>query len=247
MSKSAQYLDELKILKGGLEDYLKKNSGLPGPRANLELLITAVENLPAEKFAPFWKYTADNAPVNSPEEYLYMFAVVSTGAHITTNDKAGWAKLRAAASDVRWRTREAVAMAAMYTGLKDFDFLLREMQTWAKGNLYERRAAAASLCEPKLLDNEEKAVSVLNMLNEITVGLPDFNKDEEGFEALVKGLSFCWSVAICGAPKEGKRFFEGLFEHDNKFIKKIVNENLNKNRLRKLDESWVNKMTKSIK
>ncbi|HEX3073818.1 MAG TPA: hypothetical protein VHP30_09425 [Ignavibacteriales bacterium] len=247
MTKGAKYLEELANLKGSLEEYLKKNSGLPGPRGNLELLITAIENLPEEKFAPFWKYTADIAQVNTPEEYLYMFPVVSTGYHITKNDKAGWARIRAAASDTRWRTREAVTMATIYTGLKDFDFLLKEMQSWAKGNLYERRASAAALCEPKLLDKEEKTVAVLNLLKEITDDIPNHSKDEEGFEALVKGFSFCWSVAICGAPKEGKRIFETLLKHEDKFIKKIVKENLSKNRLKKIDEVWVNKMIKSIK
>ncbi len=246
MTKVSKYAEELNGLKGGLEDYLKKNSGLPGPRGNLELLKAAVENLPQETFAPFWKYTADKAPVNTQEEYLYMFPVLSLGYHITKSDKEGWAKLRACASDERWRTREVVTMAAMQFGFKDFAYLFKQMQSWGIGNLYERRAAAATLCDPNLLDTEEKAVPVLNLLKDITFDLPNYDKDTEGFDALVKGLSFCWSVAICSAPKEGKRLFEELIKSENKFVKKIVKENLSKNRLKKMDEAWIAKMAKSF-
>jgi hypothetical protein len=57
-------------------------------------------------------------------------------------------QLRQFASDSRWRIREAVAMALQRVGDINIEFLLQEMEEWSKGNLFEKRAAIAALCEP---------------------------------------------------------------------------------------------------
>ena len=74
-------------------------------------------------------------------------------------------KLRKLASDPRWRVREGVAMAMQRLGASDMAALLAEMRAWAKGNDYERRAAAAALCEPVLLKREEDVREVLAILD----------------------------------------------------------------------------------
>jgi len=53
-------------------------------------------------------------------------------------------------------------------------------------------------------------------------------------------------VAIVASPMEGKLLFEGLIRSDNKDIRKIVKENLKKNRLMKMDNNWVNQISVSI-
>ena len=59
-------------------------------------------------------------------------------------------------------------MALQRWGDADMPGLLDEMAAWAAGNPWEQRAAAAALCEPRLLKNPEHAATVLRILDEIT-------------------------------------------------------------------------------
>ena len=45
------------------------------------------------------------------------------------------------------------------------------MQKWSAGNPLEQRAAAAALCEPRLLGQPEHARLVLDILDKITASL----------------------------------------------------------------------------
>jgi hypothetical protein len=120
------------------------------------------------------------------------------------------------------------------------DGLLRAMETWSQGNPYEQRAAAAALCEPRLLREKRHARQVLAMLGAITgsiVGLPDRSGDD--FAALKKGLGYGWSVAVAALPAEGKRAMETWLSSCDKDIIWIMRENLKKNRLARMDAAWV--------
>ena len=75
------------------------------------------------------------------------------------------AELRRHATDPRWRAREAVAMALQRLGDADMDALLDEMERWAGGRPLEQRAAAAALCEPRLLRDPAHAARVLAVLD----------------------------------------------------------------------------------
>ena len=59
-------------------------------------------------------------------------------------------------------------MALQRWGDADMAALLAEMADWAAGNPWEQRAAAAALCEPRLLKQPEHAAAVLRILDEIT-------------------------------------------------------------------------------
>ena len=74
-------------------------------------------------------------------------------------------QLRQFASDPRWRIREAVAIALQRIGDVNIEFLLQETEEWSKGNLFEKRAAVAALCEPWLLTSDTVAGSVLKILD----------------------------------------------------------------------------------
>jgi hypothetical protein len=144
------------------------------------------------------------------------------------------------ASDPRWRIREGVAMALQRLGEVDVDSLLQEMEKWSKGNLLEKRAAAAALCEPKLLREEKHTERVLRILDEITAsiqGIEDRKSDE--FKALRKGLGYCWSVALVAFPEEGRKMMERWFSSDDKDVLWIMKENLRKKRLTRMDAEWV--------
>jgi hypothetical protein len=152
--------------------------------------------------------------------------------------------LRPYASDPRWRIREGVAMALQRLGRVDMDSLLQEMETWSEGNLLERRAAAAALCEPSLLRKEKHIERVLQILDEITASvqrLEDRKSDE--FKALRKGMGYCWSVAVAASPDTGKKAMERWFSSDDKDVLWIMKQNLKKKRLARMDAKWVEKCT----
>ena len=150
--------------------------------------------------------------------------------------------LRALAADPRWRIREGVAMALQRWGDADMDGLLVAMADWARGNPLEQRAAAAALCEPRLLKSPEHAAATLRILDAITASIPEIaDRKSAAFKTLRQGLAYCWSVAVAALPDAGKPLMEKwLVGHDtDPDIRWIMRENLKKNRLVKLDAAWV--------
>ncbi|MDZ7691084.1 MAG: hypothetical protein U5K69_08090 [Balneolaceae bacterium] len=152
-------------------------------------------------------------------------------------------KLQRAASDPRWRIREAVAMALQMIGLFDMDWLIAIAVKWVKGNYYEQRAAVAGLCEPSLLWDKRHAGNLFKILNISTENIVDSeDRGSDGFQVLKKGLGYCWSVAVAAYPDEGKVAMERWLESNNSDIRWIIKQNLNKKRLRMTDSEWVRKM-----
>jgi hypothetical protein len=128
------------------------------------------------------------------------------------------------------------------------DKLLKAMETWAQGNRYEQRAAAAALCEPRLLRQPAHARRTLAVLHTITSSLAERpERKGEDVVALIKGLSYCWSVAVAALPVEGKRAMSRWLATRDKDIRKIMLENLKKNRLVRLDPTWVRQAQARLK
>jgi hypothetical protein len=148
--------------------------------------------------------------------------------------------LRDYASDPRWRIREAVATGLQLAGDQDMDLLLREMQKWSKGNWYEKRAAAATLSEPRLLKQPKHAKQVLQILDQITNSMEqaDGAKDES-FKVLRQGMGYCWSVVVAALPEVGKPMLEKWLKSRDQDVRWMMKENLKKNRLIKMDAGWV--------
>jgi hypothetical protein len=239
LSKTEDYQKILRELDGW-DDFLLQESGLPGPRGNLELAQAVADEGDAALFERYLAYTAELAPVNSPYEFLAFCGVVGLGRLLAEGQLARLDAIRSCASDPRWRMREGVAMALQRLGDIDMDLLVREMQKWSTGSLLEQRAAAAALCEPRLLRREEHARQVLDILDQITAGLPAYqDRKHADFRALRKGLGYCWSVAIVAAPEYGKKLFEKWLADPDKDVHWIIQENLKKNRLLRLDAAWV--------
>ena len=131
-------------------------------------------------------------------------------------------------------------MALQRLGEVDMDSLLQEMEKWSKGNLLEKRAAAAALCEPKLLSEEKHIERVLRILDEVTASIQNVeDRKSDEFKALRKGLGYCWSVAVVALPEEGERMMERWFSSDDKDVLWIMKENLRKKRLIRMDAEWV--------
>ena len=169
--------------------YLLQESGLPGPRANLELAAAVAEEGDLKFFQECLSYDQPGLATNVPTDYLVFCGVVGTGKLLAKGDPSGLPILRQYASDARWRLREGVALGLQYLGAQDMPALIAEMAEWSQGNFYEQRAAAAALCEPKLLKREDEVVRVLEILDAITAAIPHVNeRKRDDFIALRKGL-----------------------------------------------------------
>ncbi len=241
MSKTEEYRRQLKDLTNW-DAFLLEESGLPGPRGNLELAQVAADLGTREMFDHWRSFDAQVAPTNSPYEFLAVCGVIGLGRLVAEGQVEHLMALRASAADSRWRIREAVAMALQRVGDKNMGLLLREMRKWSRGNLLEKRAAAAALCEPRLLKNPRHVEQVLQILDEITSSVEKVaNRSDPGFEALKKGLGYCWSVAVVADPSKGRELMQKWFSARDKDIRWIMKENLGKNRLLRFDPDWVKK------
>jgi len=241
VSKADEYRTKLRALDNW-DSYLLKESGLPGPRGNLELAQVVADEGNLQLFRRYTAYTADKAPVNSPYEFLAFCGIVGLGRVLAEGDTDMLKTLRSYASDPRWRIREAVAMALQRLGDADMTRLITEMRDWSKGTPLEQRAAAAALCEPRLLGQAKHARAVLGILDRITISIERAeNRQNDDFLTLRKGLGYCWSVAVVALPAEGRVIMEKWLVKSDKDIQWIMKENLRKARLARMDSDWVRK------
>ncbi len=243
MSKLEEYRRTLQSLQDWVP-FLMKNSGLPGPRGNLELAYAVTEEGNSKRFNHFLTFHADE---NTPEVFVVFCGVMGLGK-LAARQLELFNRLREYASDPRWRIREAVATGLQLAGDQDMDLLLKEMKTWTKGNWYEKRAAAAALAEPRLLQNPRHGKQVLQVLGKITKSMETDDKSkDEAYKVLRQGMGYCWSVAVAAFPEIGKPALEKWLTSEDKDIRWIMKENLQKNRLMKMDADWVEKSLKRLK
>jgi hypothetical protein len=239
MSKAEEYRKELLELEDW-DSFLLRESGLPGPRGNIELARAVAEEGDEERFRRYLAYNAQSAPTSSPEEFLAFCGVLGLGRLLAEGRMELLATLRECASDDRWRIREAVAMALQRLGEVDMDSLLEEMERWSRGGLLVKRAAAAALCEPGLLRDQRHAREVLRLLDGMTESIADVqDRGREDFKAFRKGLGYCWSVAVVALPSDGKGRMERWFASEDRDVLWIMKQNLRKKRLERMDAEWV--------
>src|SRR5207245_9899204 len=116
------YRSELRKRRGEWEPYLKANSGLPGPRANLELVEAVGEEADADLL---WRLSA------SSDEFLALCGTAGLGRPVRSDDSVlPW--LKELAEDARWRGREGGAIALQRCGRSDMARLIAEMGAWSK-------------------------------------------------------------------------------------------------------------------
>ncbi len=242
MSKTEDYRQTLRTLNDWIP-FLKKNSGLPGPRGNLELAYAVAEQGDQKQFEYFLSLDAKE---NTPEVFVVFCGVIGLGK-LAASQSDLFNRLREYASDPRWRIREAVATGLQLAGDQDMDLLLREMKIWSEGNWYEKRAAAATLAEPRLLNQSKHAKQVLQILDKITSSMETDNKSiDESYKTLRQGMGYCWSVAVAALPEAGKPLMEKWLKSDDKDIIWMMKENLKKNRLIKMDADWIKECVKEL-
>jgi hypothetical protein len=235
MSKIDDYRQTLKKLDDWIP-FLLQESGLPGPRGNLELAYAVAEEGSKGQFEKLLSFQAKE---NTPEVFLVFCGIVGLGK-LAANETKLFDRLRGYASDERWRIREAVPTGLQLVGDQDMQLLLKEMQKWGEGNWYEKRAAAAALAEPRLLKEPSYVKQVLQILDKITASIEtsDHQKDE-AFRVLRQGMGYCWSVAVAALPEAGKPVIEKWLNSRSNDVRWMMKENLKKNRLIRMDANWV--------
>lgn len=230
LTKSDTYRAALRQLNAW-DAYLLAESGLPGPRANLELVQAAADEGSLEQFQR-WLATDD--------EFLKLCGAVGLGRLVADGQLDLLEDLKRHANDRSWRVREGVAMGLQRFGARDMPALLSTMRAWANGSLLERRAVVGALCEPPLLHDASLTAEVLDVLDAITTSLlaePDRRREE--FKVLRQALAYGWSVAVAASPAAGKPLLEKWLQSPDADVAWLARQNLRKDRLKRMDAAWV--------
>ncbi len=156
MGRREQYRAELRALRNpDWAPYLHGHSGLPGPRANLELAFAVAEEASPERLGNL---------LATDEEYLVLCGTIGLGRLLAAGAEGAGERLRSYAKDARWRVREGVAMGLQRLGDADLPRLLSLVTTWAGDrDPLVQRAAVAGICEPRLLNRPDAAAQAIGI------------------------------------------------------------------------------------
>lgn len=216
--------------------YLTEHSGLPGPRANLELLDVVGDLAPADLL---------RAWAQDPDEYLATCGTAGLGRLVGGCDDADAVRLRLAAEDERWRVREGVAFALQRIGDREPALLRDVLAAWSEGGPLVQRAAAAGVCEPRLLHDPATVAAALDVLDAATavlVALGGSHRREPDARTLRQGLAYCWSVAVAADPATGLSRFERWARDPDPDVRWLVRQNLAKSRMARTDPAAVERL-----
>jgi hypothetical protein len=240
-------LESLLADRAGLERFLLARSGLPGPRANLELAAALADLF--ERQAPgreTWgmlidwsSLRPDEAPANARRVFLPFAALQAMGAchHASAPERRAEAvrALKRAARDPRWRIREAAVFGFQRIAGRDFRFVRDPFSEWYEASgMFEKRCILVALAHPPLLEREGAVELALELagraMREIARLPPSAGRTEE-CRVLRKGLEFAPSVYAAADPDRGFAALAEWAREEAVEVKKIVASNLRKARL----------------
>ncbi|HET6449733.1 MAG TPA: HEAT repeat domain-containing protein [Spirochaetia bacterium] len=230
-----------------LRAFLEKSSGLPGPRANLELGASFAEAVSRMKLQEWqWDFLVQvgstsphKAPENTPKVYAVFCALLALGALYgqglpRPRRREALAVIRRAAADERWRVREASAMALQKVGEADAAELIGIVSGWmTDASWLEMRAIAAALAHPPILTGDVAAFS-LEVSGRILAAMSRADAAErrrDEFRVLRQGMGYALSVFAAAAPAEGFALLRKTAAVSDRDLAWIVRENLKKKRL----------------
>lgn len=219
-----EYRAELRRLEDW-EPYLTQHSGLPGARANLELIAAVVEDGDRAR----WSKLA-----RSNDEFIAACGAAGLGRiALAEGDSAVMSRLRELAADPRWRVREGVAIGLQRFGRDDMGRLIAGIKRWSGEDPFTQRAAVAALCEPPLLKDERFAAGVLAIMDRITASLAaSSDRRSDGFRALRQALGYGWSVAAAAYPEKTAPYFKKWMRSNDPDITWVMKSNLGKSRMK---------------
>lgn len=243
MSRRDEYLSELRETPAQVA-FLRTHSGLPGPRANLELVQAAADAGQERAFRRWIELGSGDDPT---DEFLAVCGVVGLGRLVAEGRADLVRELRTHASDPRWRVREAVAMALQRVGDADTAALFHIVQAWLEDRAYVQRAAIAAVAEPRLLKADGAGKAAIDLVDRVTANLthmPERCSDE--FRTLRQALAYCWSVVVAGDPDYGWARMENWVESADPDVRWLMGQNLKKARLARLDPSAVERLRNKL-
>jgi hypothetical protein len=261
--KRQNHLSDLRkytLADKALEQYLLSHSNLPGKRGNIELGFSFAdyveENYHKYNLQLFQYCLAlisendERKNENGNEEFLPFCAVVALG-RIGKIDETRADEvirfLKTVATDGRWRIREAVAMAIQEIMDAHAEKILDKLIKWAdEDNWLIQRALVAGLAEPRIIKSRKIAEISLEIHKKIIAKVAEETDTKNtDRQVLIKGLCYTLSVIITGTEDEGFRYLEDLMKIKNAVIRKIIRENLKKNRLKRLNHRKVLELQKA--
>lgn len=231
-----------------LEFYLREQSHLPGPRANLalgydlaHLLALRVRHDP-QAVSILLTYLLDTerevVQSNTPAEFTILCGLIALGACAAVwPDWRAWALalLEERALSPCWRLREGVVMAyQQLLPVASAETLERLTHLAAEGSLLQQRAAVAALAEPTLLQDQRFVAAALRIQRQVLERLHQLTSAERrqlAFRSLRQTLGYSLSVVTAAAPDEGFALMQTCASWNDKDIAWILRENLKKKRL----------------
>ncbi|GAC1479688.1 MAG: hypothetical protein NVS2B12_34590 [Ktedonobacteraceae bacterium] len=236
-----------------MEFYLREQSRLPGPRANLELandvgylLAAAIDKQPDTVYTLINYFaTGDRKQVvgNTPDEFIMLCGVIAAGACAAAHP--AWREktiemLSHYACSPYWRIREGVATAYQHLLNADQQIVIDSLKRMATdGNYLQQRAAIASVAEPRLLFDAEivnNAVELQRIVLENARRVPVAERKVEDFKVLRRALGYTLSVITAAAPERGFALMRECATWNDDDVTWILRENLKKKRLAKFSK-----------
>jgi hypothetical protein len=236
-----------------LEFYLRDNSRLPGPRANLELandvsslLAASVLRYPTNVRTLIDEFANGNrkmVPSNTPEEFIMLCGIIAYGACAATYP--GWREdtfelLSHYACNTNWRVREGAVIAYQRLLTAEPQESIPHLFALAtEGNYLQQRAAVAAIAEPALLYEHEllmAALEIQRIVLERTHSASAIDRKTEDFRTLRRALGYTLSVIAAAAPQPGFALMRECASWRDADITWILRENLKKKRLAKFVE-----------
>ena len=110
MSKIDDYRGTLRVLDDW-EPFLLQESGLPGPRGNLELAQAVADEGDERLFHRLLAFDPDSSPTNTPQEFLAFCGALGLGRLLAEGDRSvlrtyvSWPQTRAGACGRPWPWR----------------------------------------------------------------------------------------------------------------------------------------------
>lgn len=235
-----------------LEYYLREQSHLPGPRANLGLVGEFSDELASYALRSpqeVWKVLhtlvrdAQQVETNTPEEFVALCGTVALGACAATNEgwrEAGFERLSQLARNPAWRVREGAAMAFQrLLAIVPEVTVVYLLNLAGEGDCLQQRACIAAVAEPFLLQTIEMKEAALAIQRKIVLRFRDIPQDErrrEDVRILRQALAYTLSVVAAAYPEQGFALLRECASWGDVDITWVIRENLKKKRLAKFTE-----------